>query len=346
MSEHKLQLNWDVIGHEPILHFLEKNLDNQSFAHAYLFVGPGKIGKTTVAKKFGNFVVCEQFQRLSLNDTGVKLKNLGCGECNTCRMYSKGLYADFHLLEREENDSGTLKQNISVKQIRELHTHLNKRSFQNSYKVVLIPEAETLSDGASNSLLKFLEEPTQQTMLILVAPDKNMVLPTILSRCQVLQYSPVSRETIYQQLLNKDISKNEAWDMAALSAGRPTVAMQFAEDRDFYFEYKEKARGVLQLLSGGLADRLLNLEKMLGRTDQKRKALEILNILTSIYRDLQLLKVYQDDLVQHVFLHDELKSVGRENHAWHKKIKQVQEGINYVEHNVTPRLVLETILIS
>ncbi|HCC23656.1 TPA: hypothetical protein DF272_05805 [Candidatus Falkowbacteria bacterium] len=344
MSDPKLQLDWQVIGHEPILRFLENSLVKRSLAHAYIFAGPAKIGKTTIAKRFCRFVICEKFTKLdfSVND----LAQLGCGECNPCRMNAKGLYADFHIVERELNKSGVLKKNISIEQIRNLRSRLNKRSYQNSYKVVLIPEAEALSVEAGNGLLKFLEEPTPKTILILNVTDKNLVLPTILSRCQTLQFAPVPRETVYQDLLSRGLNNNDAWEIAALSAGRPTVAVQLAENKDVFDEYKKNISDIFGLLTVSLSERWLRLDSLLGRAEQKQKSLAIMQNLSAIFRDLQLIQIYQDNLIQHVFLRDELSVLGRRNVSWFKKIKQVQRGIDLVERNVTPRLVLETILMT
>ena len=83
------------------------------------------------------------------------------------------------------------KSVISVSQIRELQEKINKRAFLNSYKIVIIPEAECLNQESGNALLKTLEEPTAKTVIILIATSKENVLPTIISRCQKFKFLPV-----------------------------------------------------------------------------------------------------------------------------------------------------------
>ncbi len=343
--DYQLKAKWGVVGHERILKLLEKSLENQSFSHAYLFVGPKLVGKTTVARNFSRFIACEKYKH---SFTGKKdLEVLGCGVCNNCRSFDKGIFADHYLLERERDEkSETLKQNITVRQMRELQNNLSKRSFQNSYKTVLIPEAEKMSEGASNSLLKFLEEPTLSTVIILMAPSIDLVLPTILSRCQVINFSLVAREKIYQYLITQGVERDVALEMASLAQGRPTLVEKFLHDTNFYRELKEQITFWVQIFSDNNWERYKKINQLTDKKFDREQAVNILNILSSVGRDALLLDNQNERYTTNLFLRSMWPMMNKKKYNWKDFLLNIEQARDYLNRNVTPKFILENLFIK
>ncbi|OGF31750.1 hypothetical protein A2533_01020 [Candidatus Falkowbacteria bacterium RIFOXYD2_FULL_35_9] len=334
--------NWSVVGHTKILDFLQTNILNQTFAQSYLFVGPKKVGKTSVAKKFSQFLICDNYSEYLKN--GKVKKPFACGECSACQMFKKGIYADYYLVERERNDKGLLKKNISIKQIRDLQSSLSKRSFQNSYKIVIIPEAEAMSLEASNSLLKFLEEPTAKTIIILISQNTNIILPTIVSRCQILNFSPVPRENIFDYLVDQGANRSLALELSAISQGRITVALKYFNHLDLYLEHKQKIQEVFKLFTSSNSEKFQMIDTLLGKSGVD-SAKKVLDIFISILRDVELLKYYNDKYISNIFLREEMQALKDLDFNFNQKLQSAEKSKLYLEQNINPKLVFENLFI-
>jgi DNA polymerase III subunit delta' len=153
--------------------------------HALLISGEAGLGKTLLATAFARLALCRSPR-----------EGMACGSCSSCAQFAAGTHADFNRIELEERDGkagedGQLKSSISVEQIRELIGNLTlSSSRQGGRKVVLIEPAELMSVSAANSLLKTLEEPPADTLLLLVTAAPGRLPATIRSRCQSLALPP------------------------------------------------------------------------------------------------------------------------------------------------------------
>ncbi len=344
-----LEFNWPIVGHDSIKKFLQTSAINMGLSHAYLFYGPSKVGKTLTARLFAKTVLCDNYKKFSLVEKIDHNLSVPCGVCPVCSQFEKGIHADFHVVDREENEkTGKMKTAISVLQIRELTEKISKRSFQNSYKIIIIPEAHLLNQEAANCLLKTLEEPSPRTIIILISPSKELLLPTILSRCQQLKFLAVRREEIYDYLLEQGANHSEALEFAGISEGRPTVAMNFFHHREKFDEHKSKARFWWDFLLADASNRFRLIEKMVADDEAADELPERLDQLSGLARDLWLMKNYQDDLICHVYLKDELKT--SESKFNNKQIscllRQVEETKKYLRMNVNSRLALENLALS
>ena len=150
--------------------FFERAIRDGSLSHAYLLAGPEGLAKTEFARELGAALVapCE-----------------GCGACPDCERARNGLHPDLHLLERE----GDL---IRFEQIKPVIEELSLKPFVAARRVWVIPEVEYLHPAAANKLLKSIEEPPSYVVFLLVTDRLERVLPTIVSRCQVVEFRPVS----------------------------------------------------------------------------------------------------------------------------------------------------------
>ena len=200
-----------VIGHRRILTVLERMMANNTLPHAFLFVGPEGVGRTTVI----DALLHAMFDRAG----------------------SLGVVSDITRIEREENPkTEKLRTQISVEQIRRLTSRLSMSAMAGGWKAAVIEEADKLSLGAANALLKTLEEPKGRTLIFLRAPSSESVLETIASRCQIVRFYPVSRDQMQNGLVKKGFSPADVEPVFGQSLGRPGTAIRLLKDSEFSSE--------------------------------------------------------------------------------------------------------------
>lgn len=339
---------WPLAGNKPITGFLEKSLATGRIANAYIFLGPRDLGKTAAALFFAKSLLCQKQKAGTFA--------LACGACPSCRQMQNNhegengfetLHGDFHLLKKE-----TEKKNISIEQVREFIRILEMSSFMNSYKIGIIKEADDLSEGAANALLKTLEEPRPKVVIILTATRLERIPATIVSRSQVFNFLPVSANEIYDYLADDlGCPRVEAKNISRLSLGRPALAAKFFEDKEFYQSYLEKGETYLRFFKDNLNKCFAAVEKIAGGRDEENKAeaaLSVLNIWQGLLRDLLLLNANNGDLIQHEPLRGKMD--GLQNDLDGPRLLQLSEslkrGERYLRANVNPKLVLENIAIN
>lgn len=349
----EVEFVWPLIGHEKIKEFLQSGVKQRRLAQAYLFYGPEKIGKTTLAKYLAKTVFCESFAEYNklhnfLTDAA-GLSKLPCGTCESCLQFERGIYPDFYLIERELNEKTKEKrQNISINQIRELQNKLNKRTFANSYKVAIIREAETLTKEASNALLKTLEEPTAKTILILLTTAKEMILETIQSRSQNLQFLPVTRNEIRAYLNSQGVVKSQVEDIASLSQGRPTIALKFLSDVGIVESQTAESRKWLDLLDQDIQGRLKFAEAMFKEKMSIDAMIKEFTLFSAVLRDFILMRSGQFDLMTFRALLVEMqqKKIAKTDESFVKTLQSIEQAKVQLKQNVNMRLVLENLFLN
>ncbi|VVO18116.1 DNA polymerase III subunit delta' [Pseudomonas fluorescens] len=180
-------------------------------AHAYLLHGPVGIGKRALAERLMARLLCQKPQGLD-----------ACGQCKSCMLLKAGSHPDNYILEPEEADKA-----IKVDQVRELVGFVVQTAQMGGRKVVLIEPAESMNNNAANALLKSLEEPSGDTVLLLVSHQPSRLLPTVKSRC-VQQACPLPSEAISLEWLAKtlpDCAEEERIELLTLAAGSPLAAV-------------------------------------------------------------------------------------------------------------------------
>lgn len=181
----------------------------ESLSHAYLLVGQEGLGKTQFALELGAAIV---------SACG------GCGHCDECERARRGLHPDLTVVERE----GEL---IRIDQVERLVAELSLKPFLAERRVWVIPEAEKLGREAANKLLKSLEEPPAHVYFLLVSDEPERVLPTISSRCQVVEFRPVSDAVVAAYLGERcGLGEAEAAALARLARGSVERAVRLADD--------------------------------------------------------------------------------------------------------------------
>ncbi len=160
-----------LIGHKKQWELLKKKLEQNQLSHAYLFTGAKEIGKKTFAIEFVKLLNC-------LSGNGKP-----CQKCINCQMIEKNSFPDFKIINKKSD-----KSEIDISQIREVQNFLSYKSYYGSFKTVMVDDAEKMNQEAQSCFLKTLEEPKGKTLLILISSKPDMLLGTIISRCQTLKF--------------------------------------------------------------------------------------------------------------------------------------------------------------
>ncbi len=273
----------DVLGQERALEILRGSITKNRIAHAYIFTGEDGIGKRFTAINIAKTLNCEQnikdrdqgsgarSERLSAKsvrlDSETRSENQGaeidcCDKCPSCIKIDKAIHPDVFLLAPENGQ-------IKVETIRNLGKSLSYKAFEGKWKIVIIDNADTLNQSAANAFLKTLEEPPDQSLLMLISSVPELILSTIRSRCQRINFSPLPLNKISELLehvysvegpqtqsdspvLKKIRSKQTAL-LGMLSGGRPGWALSknLLERRDIAFnEFKNLLKGIEENLWG------------------------------------------------------------------------------------------------
>lgn len=347
MNKGKFKYNWPLIGNSHITDFLGKSIENDNINGTYIFNGPDNLGKTTIAKFFAQCLLC----------SGKTSKILPCDNCLSCKSFKKEnvedkftyttTHSDFYLLKPEKD-----KKNISVEQVRDFVKSLSMTSFLNSYKIGIIKHSEKLSKEAANALLKTLEEPRSKVVIILITDNVASLLPTIVSRSQVISFFPVKNDIIYDYLMENGASRSLAKNYSSLCLGRPALAMKFLESEDFKEQYYEKMYLFANFFNQDINTRIMSIEEHYGKKLSGQDGVKIvrrsIDIWLGIVRDLILIEFGNHNLIQHHIILDKITQVkGRIDI---KKIVEINNSLKiakeYLSSNVNPKLILEQIAIN
>jgi DNA polymerase III subunit delta' len=216
--------------HEGAVAQLRKAWDANRLSHALLLQGAEGVGKQSFAAWLACAVLCDKSKGSTLRC---------CGECAGCALFAAGSHPDLLLVMPEED-----KQQISIDQVRAATERLNKTSYRQGYKVAIIDPAHLMTPSAANSVLKTLEEPSGQSLLILISSQPSMLLPTVRSRCQKVTIARPSRDEAIAWLREKS-GREIAPALLEFAGGAPLRALAYADGFDALNEHMQKSLGAL-----------------------------------------------------------------------------------------------------
>lgn len=207
----------ETIGHERIWRRLADAFARGQVHHAYLLAGPECVGKTTLALDFARLLLCERPEGSPPEP---------CGECGACRRIAHGNHPDVTLVELEEG-----KRTLGVDALREsLIRVANLAPSGGAWRVFVVPEVERMTANTVNALLKTLEEPPPGVVIVLTTAEPATLLPTLLSRCQLLSLQPLPDDTVRSALETRwQTPADVARELAALAGGRLGWAVRAQE---------------------------------------------------------------------------------------------------------------------
>ncbi|MDE0299371.1 MAG: DNA polymerase III subunit delta' [Candidatus Poribacteria bacterium] len=316
-----------IVGHDRIITQLQHAIRLNRIAGAYLFVGPAGVGKETVATHFAKSINC------------LKHGESACGNCISCRKTDVGNHPDTQIV----HPSGAW---IKIDQIRELQTRIVYRPLEGVRKIVILKEAERMNLEAANALLKTLEEPPAESVLILLTTNLDALLPTIRSRCQIIKFIPLTQTELGRYLSERfHLAEREALAVATLAGGAVGRALSYLESRDT--EESESNQHVDEEIPEILTttDRLAAFRIAEHYGDNPDE----LDSLVEWYRDLLLL--HQDvppDLLTHIYHVDALKRLvpHYSRYRLQSAIKTIFETKNALGRNINATLALEVMALK
>lgn len=329
------QQGWNIIGHEHSIDILRRMLASQQVRHAYLFSGPPRIGKSLLAHRFAQTLLCTGGP-----DPRVAPLN-PCNTCLACRKVLHGNHPDIHVVTKAPD-----KQFIVIEQIRALQNDAARRTLEGRRNVFLIPDAHQMNVQAANCLLKTLEEPEPDVVLLLTVPEPGLLLPTIISRVQQLPMQLLTTTKIRQALVEDwEADPKEADLVAALAAGRMGWAVQAMEDEEMMEERKAQLEGLAKLPTLNKVQRFDFVQRLAGDSERARETLELFLLW---WRDLVLASNSCLDLTVNVDMRDLLKTQASKilpNQA-QQMVRSILKTLEALEQNVNTRMALEVLMLD
>jgi len=313
----------DIKGQSQAIRILQKEIATSAVSGAYLFTGPSGVGKGLTALTFAKTLNCKR--------EGID----SCDRCSSCRKIDHYNHPDVRMITPE-------KDSIKIEQIRNLKREISYKIYEGKKKVWIIEEADKFSLEAGNSLLKILEEPPAQTVLILISQTQEKLLPTILSRCEIIRFFPLSLKEI-EEIITEQVPRNsqEIHLLARLARGKAGEALRLIKEKDALKNRDE----VLNAL-----EKEMSIEEVFKLTTKwanyERKELErILDIILFWFRDILILKQGEEG---RLINYDKIKGLKKQKKKYSlKEIRQIMETIEktryYLKNNVSQKLALEAL---
>jgi DNA polymerase III subunit delta' len=334
-SDQLTQPGWHIIGHEHAIDLLRRTLAAQQVRHAYLFTGPDHIGKTLLVHRFAQTLLC----------TGGPDPHVApqepCNTCLACRKVQHGNHPDLHIIAKAPD-----KQFILIEQIRALQSDSARRTLEGRRNVFIIQGAHAMNMQAANCLLKTLEEPEPDVVLLLTVPDPGLLLPTILSRVQQVSMHLLTSSQIKNALEQHwEVDPQEAALLAALAAGRMGWAIQAVEDEDLLSERKAQLEALTKLPLASKVQRFDIAQKLSADTDKARNVLELWLLW---WRDMVLATNQCLDLTVNVDMRDTLKQQATKLGTAEAEgmVHAILNTLEALDQNVNARTALEVLMLD
>ncbi|GMR03293.1 MAG: DNA polymerase III subunit delta' [Thermodesulfovibrionia bacterium] len=235
----------DIVGQERALEILRRSIVKNRLAHAYLFTGEDGIGKKLTAINFAKTLNCQN--NLTPHTSRLTPHAIDCcDECPSCTKIDRTIHPDVFLIAPENGQ-------IKIRAIRKLGESLSYKAFEGKWKIAVVDSADALNQSAANAFLKTLEEPPHQSLLVLISSLPELIPSTVRSRCQRINFLPLSHKKMDELLRYKHskeglkIHSKQAMLISMLSGGRPGWALSndLIERRDRTFdEFKSLLGGI------------------------------------------------------------------------------------------------------
>lgn len=317
-----------LTGHGPTLAALRSGGRHQPFP-SLIFSGPTHVGKRLTGVWYAAFLNC-----LSSNEQAP------CGECPACKKVLRCGHPDIHFATVPDN-----KTVIGVSEIREAIHHLQYAPFEGNFRILIVENAEKLTDEAQNALLKTLEEPPSKSIIILVTPLFGALIPTVVSRCRATRFGLLSEPEVSGYFTSQGSEASQAQTMARLCRGALGLAINLRSNPDELAQ-RDEAIELFTDLPGqdlwGATEAALRLEKLkVGGLEQ------LLDLGSTVYRDLLVLSGGCPELVCHEKHLSRFKTRTAELSSVNirKLLRAFSEAEQHRTANVSPKILLQRLCV-
>jgi DNA polymerase-3 subunit delta' len=330
-SESETVHDWGIIGHQWAVERLQRALAHQRVRHAYLFLGAEALGKETLARAFAMTLNCLQA------DAALR----PCGTCSACQRILSGNHPDV-IDARHDEASGVLK----IEEIRRVMSALALKPFEGRYRIALLRDFHLARPQAQDALLKTLEEPPPGALLLLLATSTENILPTILSRSQIIQLRPVLADELAAGLVRRfGADPERALLLARLSGGRVGWAVQALHDPSA-LQARDEALDHLEALIGmNRAGRFAAAE---GLAKDRQALARLLELWLTYWRDVLLLAEQADLPLANLDREEQLRALARRMSAQEAldALRATRALQTTLQTNANLRLALEVMLLD
>jgi DNA polymerase-3 subunit delta' len=333
-------MSWGVIGHEWALEQLTHSIKAGTDAHAYLLSGVHGLGKSLIALRLAQALNCE---------TGA---GEPCRTCRACRRIERGSHPDVRLAGMATQaagvkaDEAARQKELKIATVREWQRDISLRPYEGRRRVLILHDAERLSEEASNAMLKTLEEPPPYATLILVSNSVDL-LPTIVSRCRVLRLRPLPRAQVAAALEARGVEPADAALIAAWSGGRIGLALGQVEQPDEIARRDEQVAALLAVATEGRGAGMRWAEQRAKeyRGGEQETVFAWLELWQTWWRDVLLTAAGCPEGVVNVDRRDDLQRAAARHPLadLHAFVVRIGDAARQLRENGNPQLVLENL---
>lgn len=322
-----------IIGHQKQWHFLKKSAELGQISHAFLFFGQEQLGKKKIALEFIKLLNCQN----ALKD------KKPCQICYSCQSIEKLQHLDLFFVEPRDRE-------IQISQIRELTNRLSLRPFMSPFKAAIVDQAHSMSQEAQTALLKTLEEPKGNAVLILITEYPEMLFPTILSRVQKIKFYPVKKKEIEDYLSQKGCPQDKIKLISSISFGKPGAALNFLLNSEILKAEHQKIADLIKITADrpDLISRFQYAKRITQKTIEspKDQSREILESWLRYFRELFLI---YSGVISHSEGYPELQKVYKRYSL--SKLREIIEMLQKIifflsTTNINPKLALEMLMLE
>lgn len=331
---------WEIVGQNRAFSLLQRSLERQALAHAYLVTGPRHVGKMTLALDLARALNCEAPEP-------------PCGVCASCQKIGSGKHADVQVIGLGSNTNlaeAKTQTEIGIDQIRDMQHSASLPPFEGRFKVFIIDGAEHLSSEAANSLLKTLEEPVSKVIFILLTTSDRLLPATIVSRCQRLELPPLTTAEVETALnAHPDIEMAKSRLLARLCGGCLGWALRALGDDRLLKQRAERLERLLKVTTGDIEERLGYALELATQFSQNRDIVEeILALWRNWWRDLLLIKAGGYSFISNTDMEATLTSRAGDYNLGQIRdfIRSIQETLEQLKQNANPQLALEVLMLG
>ena len=355
---------WQTSGHDGASRLLLNTFRAGRLAHAYLITGPEQSGRRTLALDLARAVNCTGRAQVALGSAagagGPDVSDRPCGDCAQCSRITRGLHADVRVIapdtpiesDRFDPEAGADKarhKDIRIGHIHDLAHQAYLKPFEGTRRVFIVDGAELMNSNTANALLKTLEEPPQDVLIVLVARSASAVPATIVSRCHRVDLRPVPPSDIESLLARHSAAPAQAALLAKLAAGRPGWAVNALTDPSRLEKHTQAVQRVTEAVTGGLEERF-RYARVLGDTfwRKREEALEEMDVWLGWWRDLAAAKLALRGAVTNADRLPELEAIGSmlDIDSIVRAAEVVARTKRTLEANANARLALEVMMLD
>ncbi|MFB3171188.1 DNA polymerase III subunit delta' [Neobacillus sp. 179-C4.2 HS] len=323
---------WDQLEElQPaVLKMLKNSMLKQRVAHAYLLEGIRGTGKKEIALLITKALFCDSLLE------GFK----PCENCHNCRRINSGNHPDVHKVEPDG-------LSIKKQQIQDLQEEFSKKGVESSRKVYMISDADKMSVSAANSLLKFLEEPNSQTTAFLLSEQPQQLLPTILSRCQILSFKPLSPLAMINQLTENGVNPMKAPLLAQLT-NNLDEAYELNVD-DWFAQAQKIVLKLYEVLRKNPLEAMVTLQgDWFSHFKEKEQINRGLDLLLLIFKDLLYIQLDKQEQIVFIAESERLRQYALETSGRRlsDQMSAILEAKRKLAANMNPQLMMEELVLN